>query len=198
MVGASGFAGTGAWIWAWGKHRSEVTQDAKAARFLSSANQQGVNETPACPIHPVACLTAAWESLKGARRAAVQAEFQQWGLCHIKAIMGCSLHPGHAKCPHPPFFLPLGGCRVWRLHWLSPGVKLPPPSVWAPLTQQACGVLSGRAAFPPRHLTASTASLPPPAHCWRFHFSLLWIANKPHGNYRLLSDMPAREQDIIC
>lgn len=187
----------GAWIRAWGKHRSAVTQDAKAARFLSSANQQGVKETPVCPICPMACLTAAWVSLKDASRAAMQAEFQHWGLCHVKAIMGCSLHPGHAKCPHPPFFLPLAGCQGLQLHRLSPGVKLPPSSLYTPLTQRACSVPSGHVVFPPQHPTASATSLPPPTCCRHFHFSLLWITNEPHGNYRLLSDMPGRERDII-
>lgn len=67
MAGASGFAGTGAWIQAWGKHRSAVSQAAKAAHFLSSANWQGVREPPVHPVLPTALITAVWVSLRGAQ-----------------------------------------------------------------------------------------------------------------------------------
>lgn len=148
-MGVSGFAGTDAWIWACRKHRSAVTQDAKAAHFLSNAKLQGLKETPTCPMHPMACLTAPWVCLKGARRAVMRAEFQHWRLCHVKVVMGSSLHPRHAKYPHPSFSLPLAGCQVLQIYQLSPRLKLPPSSLCTPLTQRVRGAPLGRVAFPP-------------------------------------------------
>lgn len=77
VLGVSGFAGMGAWIQAWGKDRAAATQDAIAAHLPPSANLHGVKDTPAHSTHPMVCLTPG-----KARSAAVQAEFQHWGLSH--------------------------------------------------------------------------------------------------------------------
>lgn len=132
----------GAWIQAWGKHSTAVTQDAKAAHFPSSANQHRVKDTPIHKLHPShgICLTPGRvKSQSGEQPCSWSSSTGVWP---IQVTEGCSLHSEHAQGLHSSFPLPPAGCQV---------LQLPLSSLLAPPTQRAQGVPLGHTVSPTPH-----------------------------------------------